>query len=270
LSIWEAETAGAARISELSICARICYILIFTAHECNARPCLDFLQNIDLGNILIQLAVLLFALSLHEAAHAWTADRLGDDTARHMGRVTLNPIAHIDPIGTLLFPLLQFFTGLPLIGWAKPVPVNPGRLHQPQRDQIFVSLAGPGSNLLAAVVCFFSLVALKSLSPEANGILINTLVSMSVPPQQTILAPLVGILFFALVINLALACFNLIPIPPLDGHWILYGLMPYNAARALERYSGYGIMVLYGLMFLGVFRLLFAPVWWVVGLMLRF
>ncbi len=103
---------------------------------------MDLLQNINLGSVLIQLAVLLFSLSLHEASHAWSADRLGDYTARYLGRVTLNPIAHIDPVGTLLFPLLQFFTGLPLIGWAKPVPVNSAHLRNPQRDQVFISLAG--------------------------------------------------------------------------------------------------------------------------------
>jgi len=102
----------------------------------------EFLENLDIGSILIQFSVLLFSLSLHEASHAWVADRLGDYTARYLGRVTLNPLAHADPVGTVLFPLLQFFTNVPLIGWAKPVPVNAGRLHHPRRDQMLVSLAG--------------------------------------------------------------------------------------------------------------------------------
>jgi Zn-dependent protease len=229
----------------------------------------DWLHNINLGSVLIQLAVLLFSLSLHEASHAWMADRLGDYTARYLGRVTLNPIAHIDPIGTLLFPMLQFFTGLPLIGWAKPVPINPAHLHRPQRDQMLISLAGPGSNLLAGVVAFASLALLKIASPVSAGLLINMIVTMSVPQERSVLTPVVGLLFFALVINLALAIFNLIPIPPLDGHWILHGVLPYNASRALERMSAFGIVILYGMMFLGILRFLFIPLWWVVGLLLH-
>jgi len=229
----------------------------------------DILQNINVGSVLIQLAVLLFSLSVHEASHAWMADRLGDYTARYLGRVTLNPIAHIDPIGTLLFPLLQFFTGMPLIGWAKPVPVNTAHLRSPQRDQMLVSLAGPGSNLLVGMAAFALLILLKLLMPEASGLIINTAVTMRVPQQQSFLAPIVGILFFALVINLALALFNIIPIPPLDGHWLLYGLLPYNAARMLERMGSFGILIIYGLMFLGAFRFLFLPIWWIVSVVLR-
>ena len=125
---------------------------------------MNFLHGLDIGSILIQFMVLLFSLSLHEASHAWMADRLGDYTARYMGRVTLNPIAHIDPIGTLLFPLLQFFTNLPLIGWAKPVPVNSLHLRHVRRDQSFIALAGPGSNLIAGCVAV-------SLQPRAARLL---------------------------------------------------------------------------------------------------
>jgi Zn-dependent protease len=229
-------------------------------HERGAK--VEFLQNIDLGTVAIELAVLLFSLSLHEASHAWMADRFGDYTARYLGRVSLNPIAHIDPIGTILFPLLQFFTNLPLIGWAKPVPINSAHLKNPSRDQIFISLAGPGSNLAAAILAFLLLAALKFLSPQANGYLISMAVNMHVPHQQSFLAPVIGILFFALIINLALALFNLIPIPPLDGHWILYGLLPYNASKVLEQFGSYGFILLYALMFLGIFRFIFIPVEW--------
>jgi Zn-dependent protease len=224
----------------------------------------EFLQNIDLGTVVIQLAVLFFSLSLHEASHAWMADRFGDSTARILGRVSLNPIAHIDPIGTILFPLLQFFTNLPLIGWAKPVPINAVHLKNPRHDQIYISLAGPFSNLLAAILAFLLLASLKLISPLANGYLINMAVNMRVPHQQSFLAPVIGILFFALIINLALALFNLIPIPPLDGHWILYGLLPYNAAKILERFGSYGFILLYALMFLGIFRFIFIPVEWIL------
>ncbi len=230
---------------------------------------MSFLQQIDAGTAIIQFAVLLFSLSLHEASHAWMADRFGDYTARYLGRVSLNPLVHIDPVGTVLFPILQFFTHLPLIGWAKPVPINAVHLRNPQRDQVFISLAGPGSNLFAGIVSFFMLCALKILSPDANGFLTNMIVTMRVPHQKSVLAPIMGILLFSMVINLALALFNLIPIPPLDGHWILYGMLPYNAAKILERVSPYGFLLLYGLMFLGFFRVIFIPVEWILTFLLR-
>jgi len=229
----------------------------------------EFLQHIDVASVLIEFVVLLFSLSIHEASHAWMADRCGDYTARYMGRVTLNPIAHIDPVGTLLFPLLQFVTGMPLIGWAKPVPVNSVHLRNPHRDQIYVSLAGPTSNLITAAASFALLVAMKFSSPMANGIIIDMAYTMRVPRQSTVLVPLLGLLFFAFVINLALALFNLIPIPPLDGHWLLYELLPYDAARALARVSSYGILIIYALMFLGLFSFIFLPVRVLLELLVR-
>ena len=132
---------------------------------------MDFLRNIDIGLVAIQFAVLLFSLSIHEAAHAWMADRCGDYTARYLGRVTLNPVPHIDPIGTVLFPLLQLFTSFPLIGWAKPVPVNPVHLRNQSRDHMLISAAGPGANLVAGGVAFLLMVILKLFSPEARMVI---------------------------------------------------------------------------------------------------
>lgn len=231
---------------------------------------MDLLQRIDVGSILIQFAVLLFSLSIHEASHAWMADRCGDYTARYLGRVTLNPIAHVDPFGTILFPLLQFITGFPLIGWAKPVPINSIHLRNPHRDQIYVSLAGPVSNLIAAGVAFVLLIAIKGSSPTASDLINTMIVGMRVPPQNSIVVPLLGLLFFAFVINLALAIFNVIPIPPLDGHWVLYAMLPYNAAKSLARMSSYGILILYALMILGIFDFIFLPVHVLLTLLLRF
>jgi len=229
----------------------------------------DLLRHFDIGTIAIQFAVLLFSLSIHEASHAWMADRLGDYTARYLGRVTINPIPHIDPIGTILFPLLQFFTPMPLIGWAKPVPVNALHLRNPRKDQIFISLAGPISNLLAGSAAFLILAVFKMSSPGVSNLLAYMAATMKIPSSQTILAPVVGILFFALIINFALAIFNVIPIPPLDGHWVLYGLLPDNAAAGLERISSYGFIVLYALMFMGVFRFVFKPIGYVLVALIR-
>jgi len=221
---------------------------------------LDFLRNIDIGTIAIQFAVLLFSLSLHEASHAWMADRLGDYTARYLGRVTLNPIPHIDPIGTILFPLLQFFVHFPLIGWAKPVPVNSAHLRNPRKDNIYISVAGPVSNLLAGSVAFLMLVGLKIFIPQAR-IVIDFMIGYGhLPEHQSVLAPLLGILWYAMIINLLLALFNIIPIPPLDGHWVLYGLLPDKAAAAFERIGSYGFIILYALMFMGTLRFLYIPV----------
>jgi Zn-dependent protease len=228
----------------------------------------DFLQKIDVASVLIQFAVLLFSLSLHEAAHAWMADSLGDYTARYLGRVTLNPLAHVDLVGTIIFPILQMVTHLPLIGWAKPVPINPAHLKNPQRDQIWISIAGPGANLMAGAVSFVVLEILKLTSVHARGLMIYMIATFQIPAEKTVLAPLIGMLLFALIINLALAMFNFIPIPPLDGHWMLYAILPYNAARGLEKVGSYGFILLYGLMFLGVFRIIFIPVGWVLALLI--
>ncbi len=220
----------------------------------------DLLRNIDIGTIAIQFAVLLFSLSIHEASHAWMADRLGDYTARHLGRVTINPIPHIDPIGTIVFPLLQFFINFPLIGWAKPVPINPIHLRNPQRDQIFISLAGPVSNLLASFIALVILLVLKKASLTASQFILIMTASHGIPGGTSILAPLLGILYFAMITNLLLAIFNIIPIPPLDGHWVLYGLLPANAAATLERIGSYGFIILYALMYLGAFNFLLIPI----------
>jgi len=233
-----------------------------------SRTRVDFLQKIDVATVLIQFAVLLFSLSIHEASRAWVAGYFGHYTARYLGRISLNPIAHIDPIGTILFPLLNMLTGFPLIGWAKPVPVNSVHLRNPRRDQIFISLAGPGSNLIAAATGFLVLAGLKLASTHAAALVDHMIakflssfsLSTSIPHEQSVIAPLLAILFFALIINMALAFFNFIPIPPLDGHWVLYGLLPYNAAQTLERISSYGIFLLYGLMLIGAFSFIFIPI----------
>ena len=227
------------------------------------------LQNINWGIILIQFAVLLFSLSIHEAAHAWMADRRGDYTARYMGRVSLNPLAHIDPIGTVLFPLLNFLMNVPLIGWAKPVPVNPLHLKDPSRDHMFISVAGPAANLLTSIGSLILLLLMKWFVSGAGVTVVNMAYTMRIAGNQSVITPLVGILFFMMVINFMLAIFNLIPVPPLDGHWIVAGLLPPAAAESFRRIGAYGVFILYGLMFIGIFRILMTPVIWLLILLVN-
>ena len=156
--------------------------------------------------------MLVGSLTVHEAAHAWTADRLGDPTARLMGRVSFNPVVHVDPIGTLLFPLIAMLTNLPLIGWAKPVPVNLRNLRMPRRDYVLVAAAGPTSNLVLAVL---AAVVWQVVRPSAAS-------ASALAPQ----GPLVNLLLMAIVVNVLLAVFNMIPVPPLDGGNVLGGLLP--------------------------------------------
>jgi Zn-dependent protease len=197
------------------------------------------LQSLDFVQIVVGFSVLLVSLTVHEAAHAWTADRLGDSTARLLGRVSLNPAAHVDLIGTVLFPLIAMISGVPLIGWAKPVPVDLGNLRHPRRDYLFIAAAGPASNLLLAAVFAF---AYRTLTPGPD----------------TIVFAVIGT---ALLLNVLLAVFNMVPIPPLDGGNVLAGLLPPRLASAYDRaIRPYGFIILYGLMLTGLLWRLVRPV----------
>lgn len=193
---------------------------------------LSALADLDFLQIGLLLAVLIASLSFHEAAHAWAADRLGDPTARRLGRLSLNPLVHLDPIGTVLFPLVAIATGVPLIGWAKPVPVDFRNLRTPRRDFALVAAAGPASNLVLA----------------AAGALVFALVRGSGDDLGQIAY---SVAFFVMM-NVLLAVFNLIPVPPLDGGNILLGVLPPSMVGVVERIRPYGILVLYGLMFSGL------------------
>ena len=182
---------------------------------------------------------MILSLSIHEAAHAWTAEKLGDHTARQLGRVTLNPLAHIDWIGTVLFPVIAVTTGAPLIGWAKPVPVDIRNLRSPRRDFAIVAAAGPASNLAQAVLAAGLLAALYEPS------------SMDTAAR---------VLRFFIHLNVSLAVFNMIPVPPLDGGNILAGILPEQLARVVDLLRPWGFLLLYALLLTGFLARFVLPI----------
>ncbi len=207
------------------------------------------LENVDFLGIGLSLGVLIVSLTVHEAAHAWAADRLGDSTARLLGRLSLNPLVHIDPIGTVVFPLMAFATGVPLIGWAKPVPVDFRNLVSPRRDFALIAAAGPASNLLMAVAGSLAFAAVYEGGEELGAVASGA--------------------FFFTMINVLLAIFNMLPVPPLDGGNVLMGVLPPSLADGFERIRPYGIFVLYALMFSGVLFRVVRPVQsFILGLLL--
>ncbi|MFT4113212.1 site-2 protease family protein [Silvibacterium sp.] len=188
---------------------------------------------------IFEFVILVFSLSLHEAAHAWMASRLGDQTARMMGRVTLNPLRHIDPVGTVILPLIMLFGGAYgrfLVGWAKPTPVTTRNFKNIRRDDTLVTLAGPCSNLLAALVAFIALVILTKVSPVGMMAVRSVIVGVIDPEMMSSAAfPMAVIFYLTLVLNIFLAVFNLLPLPPLDGAQIVRNFLPYNALRIYDK-----------------------------------
>ena len=202
-------------------------------------------MDINFAQIFISLIVLLFSLTIHETAHAWTADRLGDPTARLLGRISLNPLVHIDPVGTVLFPLIAAVSGVPLIGWAKPVPVSVRQLRHPRRDYVLVAAAGPASNLVLALVASVAL-RLVTVAPVTLG-------------EPNVSAPIASFLVQLKLINVLLAVFNMIPIPPLDGGNVLAGLLPPRLSVSFNQLRPYGFLLLYALILSGGFESIVIP-----------
>ena len=195
---------------------------------------------------------LLFAMVLHEYAHGWVANRCGDSTAKLQGRLTMNPLAHIDPFGTIILPLIcLLLPGGFFLGWAKPVPIDPRAMHQPRRDMALVAAAGPAMNLALAVGSAILFAILLSIDPTIGNYWSKTDVAR--PPDtlhQMFLQPIAVMAVYSVLINVLLMLFNLLPLPPLDGGRILTCLLPRNAAMALSRIEPYGMFILMGLIIL--------------------
>lgn len=220
----------------------------------------------DILSIVVSLFALLFAITIHEASHAWSAQRFGDPTAAAMGRVSLNPLAHIDPIGTVLLPLLLVITGAPAFGWAKPVMVNPRNLRHPRRDNLWISFAGPAANLTAAAASLLLILLVKAVRPETVAFLAAFIGrARRFPTGFYPLEGLVLVLFYFVLVNTYLAVFNLIPVPPLDGSGVLSGLLSYKAAAAYDRIRPYGFIIVLGLIMLGVLEVIIRPVLNLIG-----
>ena len=181
-----------------------------------------------------------FAVVLHECAHGWMANKLGDPTAKEAGRLTLNPLKHIDPVGTIILPgilIAMRMLGYPsvIFGWAKPVPVNFSRLRHPKRDMMWVGLAGPAVNIILAVIA-------------------SQLIRINLPLKTF------DTLYDIVIINLILAIFNMIPVPPLDGSRLVAGLLPDALARPYMRLEPYGLVIVFGLLYLGAFKHVVVPI----------
>ena len=215
-----------------------------------------------IGRLIIYIVVLLFAISAHEAAHAWMSNKFGDETARLLGRITLNPVAHTDPIGTLLIPIVAFIlsaTGvgfIPLIGWGKPTPVNPSRWRDPKLANVMVSGAGIAANTLIAIC---ALIIIKVLVQTGS---FGALGSMAPSVQSFLL--------MTLIMNASLAVFNLLPFPPLDGSKILETFLPSSFRPMLSVLEQYGYLILLAAIYFGLFDLIFRPVWYLISYFLPF
>jgi Zn-dependent protease len=199
-------------------------------------------MNQFITQLIVLAPPLLMALTFHEFAHGYVAFRLGDPTAKNLGRLTLNPLKHLDPIGTIAFFIIKF-------GWAKPVPVNPAYFKDPKKDMLWVALAGPATNLILAIA---SAVTVKGLWFLASQLPYSSL-------AEAILVPLNAMLIASVWINLVLCIFNFLPIPPLDGSRILTGLLPMRMAATYMQYERYGFILVLVLAFSGVLSKVIMP-----------
>ncbi|MDQ3754091.1 MAG: site-2 protease family protein [Acidobacteriota bacterium] len=216
------------------------------------------MENINIGEFILYMVALIFSLSVHEAMHAWMSDRFGDDLARHQGRVSLSPVSHVDPIGTLLFPAISFFTGAPLLGWARPTPVNPLRWRNKRVANFWVSIAGILGNFTIAIVV--GVIILVLFHAGTIGIVPDPryyagLVGAN--PDSPIMEGVAKLLQSFFVMNVGLGVFNLLPIPPLDGSKILASILPERFTPAIEALEQFGFILLFIAVFTGVLGVVF-------------
>ncbi|HLA10654.1 MAG TPA: site-2 protease family protein [Pyrinomonadaceae bacterium] len=210
------------------------------------------LDSSALGQFILHMVALVFSLSVHESAHAWTSNKFGDDLARLQGRISLNPAVHVDPIGTLLFPAIAFFTGAPLIGWAKPTPVNPLRWRNKRVANFWVSVAGVISNFIIAIVAGVTIRLLYSFDVIAIG--------RFSAEDSPIAKGAIELLFVFFTLNVALGVFNLLPIPPLDGSKVLASILGPSFDSGLEALEKFGFILLFIAVFTGVLGVVFRVV----------
>ena len=221
-------------------------------------------MNQEIVLILFQIVVLILAFSVHECAHAWVAFRLGDPTAMMLGRVTLNPVKHIDPLGSIIFPLIGLVYGGMLFGWAKPTPVTARNFKHYKRDDILVSLAGPASNLISATLALILLIVLRhviaggDIAVTTAVFLVHHVTGVSTENLPT-LFPIALFLYYVILLNLLLFVFNLIPLPPLDGSHILRHFLPYNALQAYDRIPRFAMLIVMILFGSFIFRIFLTP-----------
>jgi Zn-dependent protease len=202
-------------------------------------------MSLEAVNAFMQLVVFLLAISVHESAHAWMASRRGDQTARMLGRVTLNPIKHIDPIGSILLPVLCYFTHFPIFGWAKPTPVNTRNFKDPVLDDILTSVAGPVSNFMQAAIALIIMLLVSATSVTGKAMVQALAGYGSVLDTNSPLMPIVLLLFNGMMINMLLGIFNLFPIPPLDGSHVLRHFLPDGVRRVYDQLGMFALILMF-------------------------
>ena len=213
--------------------------------------------NASIQQFILYMVALIFSLSVHESAHAWMSDRFGDDLARMQGRISLNPVSHVDPIGTLLFPAIAFFTHAPLIGWAKPTPVNPLKWRNKRVANFWVSAAGAISNFIIAIIAGIGIRMLYVFG-ITDGLEMN-------PGSSIIATGAFELLLTFFILNVALGVFNLLPIPPLDGSKVLQSILPESFEAGFETLERFGFILLFIAVFTGVLGVVFnvvMPIAW--------
>jgi Zn-dependent protease len=211
--------------------------------------------NLDIGGFILFMVALLFSLSVHETGHALVSYWFGDDLAKSRGRISMNPAAHIDPIGTLLFPIVSFFTGAALLGWAKPVPVNPLAWRNKRVANFWVSIAGIIGNLMIAL---FAAILIRILL--ASGVISYLGGQLFLNSDLTVIVPIWKFIFTLFTLNIGLAIFNLLPIPPLDGGGILQSILPDSFGDFLENLNQFGFILLFVLVMTGATGKIFAKI----------